>query len=77
MARNRQLRNETSTEQYVREAVGDLDAIAILRRLYQHSTLLDCHGGIYGGDVLYDARQYLQNRQRYEQVKNRIPAEVL
>ena len=53
---------------------GDKDAIKILRVAYAS---MDGEAWPYGpktmyaGDVLYDARQYLADRQRYERIAER------
>jgi hypothetical protein len=54
-------------ENKAKYAKADRDAVRILRRAYSAVEIL--HMGIRPSDLLYNARQYLQDRERYERIK--------
>jgi hypothetical protein len=56
---------------------ADQDALQILTVLYRECGTMEPSNGIYAADVLFDARQYLADRQRYERIKNQTAPEVI
>lgn len=55
---------------------ADQDALQILTVLYRECGT-EPSNGIYAADVLFDARQYLADRQRYQRIKNQTAPEVI